>query len=144
MLKGGLVLIDPATAAVLRIVVLQYNPDSLSRTLQLQATGAGSDRLGGVAAQGAAGGGGEVRVRLHVERLVLEGIEVTLAERAALQLSLEVELGQLLAGGGVSPDLRRGVAVPAVRAKGFEMRAEGGGADLGGQIARSVYGGIGK
>ena len=45
LLKGGLVLIDPATAAVLRIVVLQYNPDSLSRTLQVQAMGGeGSDR----------------------------------------------------------------------------------------------------
>ena len=36
LLKGGLVLIDPETAKVLRIIALQYNPDSLSRTLQVQ------------------------------------------------------------------------------------------------------------
>lgn len=42
VLKGGLVLIDPTTAAVLRIIVLQYNPDSLSRTLQIQGAGAES------------------------------------------------------------------------------------------------------
>jgi hypothetical protein len=39
LLKGGLVLIDPVTAAVRRIIVLQYNPDSLSRTLQVQGAG---------------------------------------------------------------------------------------------------------
>lgn len=44
ILKGGLVLIDPVTAAVRRIIVLQYNPDSLSRTLQVQAVGESADR----------------------------------------------------------------------------------------------------
>ena len=36
LLKGGIVLIDPDTAAVQRIITLQYNPDTLSRTLQVQ------------------------------------------------------------------------------------------------------------
>jgi hypothetical protein len=44
LLKGGLVLIDPTTAAVQRIIVLQYNPDTLSRTLQVQAMGESADR----------------------------------------------------------------------------------------------------
>jgi hypothetical protein len=39
ILKGGIVLIDAATAAVKRIIVLQYNPDTLSRTLQVQGAG---------------------------------------------------------------------------------------------------------
>ena len=42
VLKGGIVLIDPDTAAVKRIVALQYNPDTVSRTLQVQAVGADS------------------------------------------------------------------------------------------------------
>lgn len=37
LVKGGIVLLDPVSAAVQRIIVLQYNPDSLSRTLQSQA-----------------------------------------------------------------------------------------------------------
>lgn len=37
LLKGGIVLLDAATSAVQRIIVLQYNPDTLSRTLQSQA-----------------------------------------------------------------------------------------------------------
>lgn len=36
MVKGGIVLIDPTSAAVQRVIALQYNPDSLSRTLQVQ------------------------------------------------------------------------------------------------------------
>lgn len=44
LLKGGIVLLDPNTAAVQRIIVLQYNPDSLSRTLQPQAIKESGDR----------------------------------------------------------------------------------------------------
>lgn len=45
LLKGGLVLIDPETAMVQRIIALQYNPDSLSRSFQIKGVGAeGGDR----------------------------------------------------------------------------------------------------
>src|SRR5262245_39733100 len=44
LLKGGVVLLDPTTAQVQRVIVLQYNPDSLSRTFQVQAVGEGGDR----------------------------------------------------------------------------------------------------
>ena len=36
LLRGGIVEIDPDTGAVQNIVVLQYNPETLSRTLQVQ------------------------------------------------------------------------------------------------------------
>lgn len=39
ILKGGLVLVDPQSARVQRIISLQYNPDSLTRNLQVQGTG---------------------------------------------------------------------------------------------------------
>jgi hypothetical protein len=45
LLKGGLVLVDPETAGVQRIITLQYNPDTLSRTLQIQSVASdGGDR----------------------------------------------------------------------------------------------------
>ncbi len=45
LLKGGIVLIDPNTSAVQRIIALQYNPDTLTRTLQVKGVGAeGGDR----------------------------------------------------------------------------------------------------
>ncbi len=44
LLKGGIVLIDPETSAVQRMIVLQYNPDTLTRTLQVQGMGESGDR----------------------------------------------------------------------------------------------------
>jgi hypothetical protein len=39
MMRGGIVLLDPVTFRVLRVIALQYNPDTLSRTLQPQGVG---------------------------------------------------------------------------------------------------------
>jgi hypothetical protein len=44
MVRGGIVLVSPDTGSVLRIISLQYNPDTLSRTLQVQAIGENADR----------------------------------------------------------------------------------------------------
>lgn len=46
LLKAGIVLIDPESAQVRRIITLQYNPDSLSRSFQAQAfsSESGADR----------------------------------------------------------------------------------------------------
>ncbi len=45
LLKGGIVLVDPTTSTVQRIIALQYNPDTIIRTLQVQGVGGeGSDR----------------------------------------------------------------------------------------------------
>lgn len=41
-LKGGIVLLDPVTGVVQRIITLQYNPDTLTRTLQIQGIAAES------------------------------------------------------------------------------------------------------
>ncbi|NML46849.1 hypothetical protein HHL11_24100 [Ramlibacter sp. G-1-2-2] len=40
LLRGGLVLVDPTTGAVLKIIALQYNPDTLTRSLQIKAASA--------------------------------------------------------------------------------------------------------
>jgi len=43
LVKGGIVTMDPDSAVVQTVIALQYNPDSLSRTLQIQAVPGGSD-----------------------------------------------------------------------------------------------------
>jgi len=45
LIKGGLVLLDPVTSAVQRVITLQYNPDQLSRSLQIQGQTGEGDRL---------------------------------------------------------------------------------------------------
>lgn len=43
--RGGLVLLDPSSGHVRKIIALQYNPDTLSRSLQVQGVGGeGGDR----------------------------------------------------------------------------------------------------
>lgn len=44
VLKAGLVLMDPDTSALQRIIALQYNPDTLSRSLQPQGVKESGDR----------------------------------------------------------------------------------------------------
>lgn len=46
LLKGGIVLLDPVSGAVQRVIALQYNPDTLTRTLQIKGIGPESgDRI---------------------------------------------------------------------------------------------------
>src|SRR4249920_2710405 len=45
ILKAGLVLLDPVSFKITRVIALQYNPDQLTRSLQVQAaTGDPADR----------------------------------------------------------------------------------------------------
>src|SRR6187402_3370334 len=43
LLRGGIVTLDPTSSTVKTVIALQYNPDSLSRSLQIQAVPGGQD-----------------------------------------------------------------------------------------------------
>ncbi|HEX8267920.1 MAG TPA: hypothetical protein VF596_21155 [Pyrinomonadaceae bacterium] len=53
LIKGGIVLIDAGTAAIKRVIVLQYSPDTISRTLQVQGVGESGDRSEALRLKGA-------------------------------------------------------------------------------------------
>jgi hypothetical protein len=44
IIKAGIVLIDPGSAKVRRVIALQYNPEKLTRSLQIQGADDSSDR----------------------------------------------------------------------------------------------------
>lgn len=53
--KGGIVLVDPTSGAVLKVIALQYNPDTLTRSLQIKAAGGeGGDRSAALRLKGVA------------------------------------------------------------------------------------------
>jgi hypothetical protein len=56
LVKAGLVLVDPASGRVRRIIALQYNPDTLTRSLQAQVASSdgGGDRADAVRLNGPA------------------------------------------------------------------------------------------
>jgi hypothetical protein len=43
LIRGGIVTMDPDTSIVLGVIALQYNPDTLTRSLQIQAVPGGTD-----------------------------------------------------------------------------------------------------
>ena len=82
-------------------------------------------------------------IKVHIERLVLEGLPVERRQGPLVQAAVQAELSRLLAQGGLGPELAAGGAVPSVPAESIRL---GGGspAQMGRQIARSVYGGMSK
>lgn len=90
LLKGGIVLIDPATSAVQRIIALQYNPDTLSRTLQVQGvSGEGGNRSEALRLKGPA----VETIKLDAEIDATDQLE--LADPTATQLGIHPQLAAL-------------------------------------------------
>jgi hypothetical protein len=82
-------------------------------------------------------------IRVHIDRLVLEGMPVQRHEGLVVQRAVEKELARLLAEGGLAADLASGGAYPDVQAGNMHITGPGARA-IGKGIARSIYGGIGQ
>jgi len=83
-----------------------------------------------------------MNVRLHIDRLVLDGMLLSAADRPHLQAAIESELARLIAARGLSPELARGISVPVLRAPHVITRPEKA-AQFGASIAGAVYGAVG-
>ena len=88
-------------------------------------------------------GGSGVNIRVHIERLILEGLTVGQNEAAQVQAAVETELARLVETGGLAPELKTGTNLASVAAGNLTLGRERTGTFLGGQIARSVYDGVG-
>jgi len=91
LVKGGIVTMDPDTSVVQSIIALQYNPDSLSRTLQIQAVPGGQDgvrvdalRLRGPAVE---------TIKIEAELDATDQLEQQ--DATAMQYGLQPQLAQL-------------------------------------------------
>jgi hypothetical protein len=93
LLKGGIVTLDPDTTVVQSVIALQYNPDSLSRTLQIQAVQGAQDgtrvdalRLRGPAAE---------TIKIEAELDASDQLEFPDQNSTTVQLGLHPQLAQL-------------------------------------------------
>jgi hypothetical protein len=92
LLRGGLVQVDPDTGTLLRSIPLQYNPDTLTRTLEIQASGAQSgDRSEALRLKGAA----VEKIKLEVEIDAIERLEDPGSNRDTVKLGIQPELAAL-------------------------------------------------
>ncbi len=83
-----------------------------------------------------------MNIKLHIDRLVLDGLDFSPDQQQVLQTSVVNELTRLLSEGGVAPHLSGGIALARLSAGDIQV-ADSRPAQLGRQIAQSVYGGIG-
>lgn len=84
-----------------------------------------------------------MNINLHIERLILDDVNVAPDQRHLLQTSVAAELTRMLAEGTLSPDLAQGTNLPRLSGRSIQINEVGKPAQLGRQIAQSVYGGIG-
>lgn len=93
LVKGGIVTMDPDTSAIQSVIALQYNPDTLSRTLQIQAVSGGQDgvrvdalRLRGPAIE---------TIKVEAELDATDQLEFPNQFPLAVQYGLQPQLAQL-------------------------------------------------
>jgi hypothetical protein len=91
LLRAGLVIVDPANGRVLRAIALQYNPDALQRTLQIQGAGEGGDRLEALRLKG------PPVETLRVEAELDATDQLEFPDQAGNRIAVEVGVGAQLA-----------------------------------------------
>ena len=83
-----------------------------------------------------------MNVELHIDRLVLDGVALDGPGQRLLREAMRAELTRLIAEGGIAAPVS-GLA-PRIAAEPIALGAGCGPLQMGVQLARSVYGGIGK
>lgn len=93
LVRGGIVTLDPDTVALQSVIALQYNPDSLTRTLQIQAVQGAQDgtrvdalRLRGPAVE---------TIKIEIELDATDQLEFPKQNPNAVQYGLQPQLAQL-------------------------------------------------
>ena len=85
-----------------------------------------------------------MNIRLHIERIVLDGLPVDRTQSGRVRAAVVNELTSLLTTGGLGPECIASGAVPSVRGRDLLVEKGSGASEVGKQIARSVHAGIGR
>lgn len=105
LVKGGIVAVDPGSGAVIRVIVLQYNPETVTRTFEIRASGeAGGDRTEALRLKAPAG----ETYKIDAELDLTDQLEHPAEHPRATELGLLPELSAL--EGLVNPPSARLVA----------------------------------
>jgi hypothetical protein len=112
LVKGGLVMIDATSGALQRVIALQYNPDALTRSLQLQGAGDGADRLEALRLKGPP----VETLRIEAEMDASDQLEFPDDNRTVAEVGLAAQLAALEQT--LYPSLDQLVANDALAARG--------------------------
>lgn len=81
-------------------------------------------------------------IKVHIDRLIMDGMPVKGHEGAVVQRAMEEELARLITEGGLSTEFASGRAYPEVPSRNISVSGSDA-KGIGREIARAVYGGIG-
>lgn len=91
LVKGGIVLVDPETAKVRRVIALQYNPEKLKRSLKVRRAGEGGDKAEALRLRGPA----EETYQVEAEIDAADQLEFPDQNRATVEAGIAPELAVL-------------------------------------------------
>ena len=83
-----------------------------------------------------------MKINVHIERLILDGLPIERRDGATVQAAVEAELARLFNAGELSPALLSSTAVPGLRAASIELKETVSPDGLGQQIAHAVHGSL--
>jgi hypothetical protein len=83
-----------------------------------------------------------MKINLHIERLIVDGLPLEQGDGARLQAAVERELARLLAGGQRVTRLRADAATAHASGGSFTLAEPADAARVGRQIAGAVHAGI--
>lgn len=83
-------------------------------------------------------------VNLHIERLVLEGVTLTPAQRRQLQSAMTTELSRLITESGLAEHLHTQDTASVLSAGPIQISDQPDPTQIGTQIAQALYRGIGQ
>jgi hypothetical protein len=112
LVKGGLVMLDATSGAMQRVIALQYNPDALTRSLQLQGAGEGGDRLEALRLKGPP----VETLRIEAELDATDQLEFPDEHRTAVEVGLAAQLAAMEQA--LYPSLEQLLANDALAARG--------------------------
>jgi hypothetical protein len=85
-----------------------------------------------------------MRVHVHIERLILDGLPLGSHDGPRLQAALSEELTRLIGGHGISGELRKGGAYPNLRTESVLLPKDANPRRLGTGVAKAVFSAIGR
>jgi len=83
-----------------------------------------------------------VRMSIHIERLILDGLPVDRSDGPAVKAAVAEELKRLLAGGYLGQELLCGGSFSSVKANDIYIAGKIHPQTIGEQVARAIYGGL--
>ncbi len=78
-----------------------------------------------------------MNINLHIEQLILEGVDIPRSQRELLKATVEAELAKLLASETLPTNWQPNVSIPPI-----EVSPTSHPSQMGQQIAQAIYGGM--